>query len=361
MSFRIAGIPLRRDPVLIGGVVLMLILVAILSISIISSDHTLMHQGQTLNVNTSMNRYNLANVTQEMLYAPLNISKLAYPFLYQIRKEPMSSEEAADNVRSFTNDSSMDIEYLGNSSTYFGIIYNMRSGKDFYSVNPMTGQIFSAAANGSSGMNISISMDEAKAIATGYLQDHYKGFNSLTHLTITDSELEDHGRGGKDYIFIWHEFIDGVQTLNTATTIVDADTGKVLFYGGLDLPVPVLLNQTISRDRAIEIAISSLGNFNTNDLNAYMTNNRTFKMTVLAQSYTYNGNCIVTITNITASEQFVLDVNLTQQQVWNVIIDDNYPIIIHDMEGIHQTENGERWWINVAASTGEIVSIDESI
>jgi hypothetical protein len=75
----------------------------------------------------------------------------------------------------------------------------------------------------------------------------------------------------------------------------------------------------------------------------------------------YYGNRNVTISNITASEQFVLDGNLTQRQVWNVVIDDIYPITIHDTEGARQTENGQRWWINVDATTGEIVNIDQSI
>jgi hypothetical protein len=360
VSFRIVGMPLRRDPVLIGGLVILLILIAILLISIISSDHTLVRQNQTVYDNKTYNIYNMGNVTPEMLYAPLNVSKLAYPYPYQILKEPMSVEEAADCIRSFANNSSMDITYQGNVSTYFGIVYNFKSGEDSYSVNPMTGQVFIASVNGSPGMNVSISMGEAKSIAAQYLRDHYKGFNTTTYLTITDSTFEDHGSGGKDYMFIWNEYVDGIQTLNTATIIVDADSGKVMFYGGLDLPVPALVNDTISRYRAIEIALSSLGNFNTDDLNAYLSYNRTFNMTFLTPPDMYTGNRVVTISNITAREQFVLDGNLTQHQAWDVIIDDTYPITIQDTEGTHQAENGQRWWINVDASTGQIVSIEPS-
>lgn len=245
-----------------GGMLLTVVAGIILLIISMSPGQTPGHQGQTLyDVKPLNNESRGTNITPEMLYAPLNVSKLAYPFVYEIRKEPMSVEEAVDCVRSFANDSSMDVTYIGNSSTYFGIVYDMKSGQRFFSVNPMTGQVFTASTNDSPGPNVSISTDEAKSIATEYLRDHFKGFDSMKGMTLTDSRLEDHGPGGKDYLLIWHEYIDGVQTLNNADITVDADSGKVLFYGGLDLPVPALLNQTISHEQATSIALSRLGNF----------------------------------------------------------------------------------------------------
>lgn len=317
---------------------------------------------QILYENTSTNaEFRGNNITPEMLYAPLNVSKLAYPFVYEIRKEPMSVEDAANLVRSFANDSSMDVTYLGNSSTYFGIVYDMRSGQQFFSVNPMTGQVFTASSNGSAGPNVSITMDEAKSIGTEYVRDHYKGFDSMKGMTITDSELNDHGAGGKDYTVIWHEYIDGVQTLNNADVTIDADSGKVTFYGGIDFPVPALLDQTISREQATTIALSRLGNYSADDLRAYMADNQTFDMAFYAEPAFGDSAFNATITNITATQQFVLDGNFTQHQAWNVIIDETRPMTIHDVDGDHLTSDDHRWWINVDAGTGDIISVDRCL
>lgn len=354
---------LRRDSLFMGGLFLMVIVGVILLIISMSASQIPGHQSQTLNNNnTSIDGGFRGNsATPEMLYAPLDVSKLAYPFLYEMRKEPMSIEEAAGYVRFFANDSSMDIAYLGKESTYFGMVYEMGSGQNFFSVNPMTGQIFTASTSGSPGPNVSIDIDEARSIATGYVLDYYKGFDSMKGMTLTDSRLEDHGPGGKDYTFIWHEYIDGVQTLNDANVIVDADSGKVTFYAGMDLPVPALLDHTISREQATVIALSRIGSYNADDLRAYLIGNRTFNMTFFAEPAFGDGAFNATITNITASQQFVLDGNFTQHQAWNVIIDETRPMIIHDVDGDHLTSDDHRWWINVDAGTGEVINIDRCL
>ncbi len=343
-----------------GGLLLMLIVAIILLIISMSPGQIRGHQ--TLYNNTSTDGVFRGNsVTPEMLYAPLNVSKLAYPFAYEIRKEPMSGAEAANLVRSFANDSSMDITYLGNGPTYFGIVCEMRSGQIFFSVNPMTGQVFTASSNVSPGPNVSISMDEAKSIGTEYVRGHYKGFDSMKGMTLTDSQLQDHGPGGKDYTIIWHEYIDGVQTLNNADVTIDADSGKVTFYGGLDLPVPALLDHTISQEQAISIALSRLGSYDAGDLRAYLKDNQTFNMAFLAEPAFEDRAFKATITNITASQQFIMDGNFTQHQAWNVIIDETHPMVIHATDGDHPSEDGHRYWINVDAGTGDVISIDRCL
>ena len=260
--------------------------------------------------------------------------------------------------RSFANDPSMGITYQDNGTTYFGIVYDMRSGQNFFSVNPMTGQIFTASSGASSGQNVSISTDEARSIGTEYVRDHYKGFDSMKGMRITDSQLDDHGAGGKDYTIIWHEYIDGVQTLNNANVVVDADSGHVTFYGGIDFPVPALLDHTISLEQATEIALSQIGNYSAGDLRAYLIDNRAFNMAFFAEPSYGDGAYNATIINITASQQFILDGNFTQHQAWNIIIDETRPMIIHDIDGDHLTSDDHTWWINVDASTGEVFSVD---
>jgi hypothetical protein len=349
----------RKDVLFIGILLLMVIIGVILLIISMTTGQTPGNPSQTIYAVTSdENEYEGHNITPEMLYAPLNVSKLAYPFAYEIRKEPMRVEVAADLVRSFANDPSMDVTYQGNGSTYFGIVYDMRSGQNFFIVNPMTGQVFTASSSASSGQNVSISMDEARSIGTEYVRDHYKGFDSMKGMTITDSELNDHAAGGKDYTIIWHEYIDGVQTLNNANVVIDADSGHVTFYGGIDFPVPALLDHTISQEQATEIALSRIGNYNAGDLRAYLADNRTFNMTFLAEPSYGDGAYNATIINITAGQQFILDGNFTQHQAWNIIIDETRPLVIHDVDGDHLTSDDHRWWINVDASTGEIFSVD---
>ena len=341
---------------------MIIIVAAILLILSMPASQIPGHHGQTLyDVKPLNDEFRGTNITLEMMYAPLNVSELAYPFAYEIRKEPMSVEEAADRVRSFANDPSMDLTYLGNESTYFGIVYDMRSGKRSFSINPMTGQVFIASSNGTAGPNVSINMDEAKSIGTEYVRDHYNGFDSMTGMTLTSSVLNDHGASGKDYTIIWNEYIDGVQTLNTADVVIDADSGNVTFYGGIDLPVPALLNQTISQEQAISIALSRLGSFDAGDLRAYLIDNRTFDLTFIAEPALGDKAFKATITNIAASQQFDMDSNFTQRQAWNVILYETHPMLVNATADDHPSEDGHRYWVNVDAGTGEVLSVDRSL
>lgn len=340
----------------------MIIIAAILLILSMPASQIPGHHGQTLyDVKPLNDEFRGTNTTLEMMYAPLNVSKLAYPFAYEIRKKPMSVEEAANIVRSFVNDPSLDITYIGNSSTYFGIVYEMRSGQRFFSVNPMTGQVFIASSNGTAGPNVSINMNEAKSIGTEYVRDHYKGFDSMTGMTLTSSVLNDHGASGKDYTIIWNEYIDGVQTLNGADVVIDADSGNVTFYGGIDLPVPALLNQTISQEQAISIALSRLGSFDAGDLRAYLIDNRTFDLTFVAEPLYGDKAFKATIINISASQQFDMDSNFTQRQAWNVIVDETHPRSINATNSDPISEDGHRYWVNIDAGTGEVLSVDRCL
>lgn len=84
-------------------------------------------------------------------------------------------------------------------------------------------------------------------------------------------------------------------------------------------------------------------------------------MTVLAGPSMIAGDLNATITNITASQQFALDGNFTQHQSWSVIVDGIQPMIIHDVDGNRTIGHGQRWWINVDAGTGDVVSIEYSL
>ena len=64
----------------------------------------------------------------------------------------------------------------------------------------------------------------------------------MNGMRLSGSQPEDHGAGGKDYAFIWNEYIDGVKTLNNIDVTVDPDSGKVIYYWGTALPVPALLD-----------------------------------------------------------------------------------------------------------------------
>jgi hypothetical protein len=299
------------------------------------------------------------NVPTDILYAPLNVSNSAHPFPYELRERPMSIEDAADCLRSFINDVSADVTFTGNTSTYFGIVYDMRSGNGSFEVNPMTGQVFSAMFDVPLRPNVSLGMDEAKSIALDFVRRHYKDYDSMKGMTLTDSLLMGQG-SSSTYLFSWHEYRGGVQTLNNVNVQIDASSGKVWDYSGLELPGPALLNHTIGQEQAIEIAMARLGDFSADDVKAYLASNRMFNITFLAEPST-TGDLNATITNITAGQQFVLDSNFTQRQVWNVIIDEQRPSIIHDPDSGQPDfamEDGHRWWINVDSGTGEVVSID---
>jgi hypothetical protein len=298
------------------------------------------------------------NVSIDILHAPLNVSNSAHPFYYELRERPMSIEEAADCVRSFIRNVSADVTFTGNASTYFGIVYEMSSGNGSFGVNPMTGQVFRASFDNPLGRNVSLGMDEAKSIALEFVRSHYKGFDSLKGMTLTDSLLMDQG-SSPTYTFLWHEYLDGVQTLNDADVEIDANSGKFWYYSGLELPVPALLKHTIGWEQAVDIALARLGNFSTDDVRAFLVNNRSFNITFLAEP-SATGDLNATIYNISASQQFVL-INFTQRQVWNVIVDEQRSFLAHDPDGGHPDftfENYHGWWINVDAGTGEVVSID---
>lgn len=290
-----------------------------------------------------------------MLRNPTNVSSLAYPYLYERRASPESPEEAADDIRELLHDPSLNLTFRGNSSTFFGFCDQFRSDDASFWVNPMTGQVINIYSNSAAGKNVSVTLAQAQAIATDYARTHYSGFSSAKGMKLTTAELSDWWPD-KRYDFEWQECVDGVKTFNRVEVTVDAETGRVLTYWGLALPVPTVEKPKIDPEQGILIALDQLGTYDKLAVRDALAENKRFNITFLREPSS-TGDLNATIYAVNVSRQFAFDDNLTQHQVWYVIIDEERAFKYYGSEakGDRFFTNVHRWWISVDVGTGEII------
>ena len=187
---------------------------------------------------------------------------------------PLTAEGAKVSVREFENAPEMALEQKGTIKTPSGNVYEVASDSGRYFVNAKTGDVELASFYGkqknsgplsflpkttststSSGSG-PVTMDQAFAIAQDYARKNYRNFNDRT-MVLTESELIDHGAGGKTYYNTWMETVNGVTVPNGVVVTVDADTGNVLSYIGIDQPVSADIVPSVSRNEAIGKAAST--------------------------------------------------------------------------------------------------------
>jgi hypothetical protein len=189
-------------------------------------------------------------------------------------KPPATVEEAKVSIRTFENSPRLALEQKQKMTTPRGEVYEMASDNGRYFVNAQTGEVELAsfynkqkppgqnlfmsktAVASSQQSSDAVTMDQAFAIAEDYAGKNYPNFYNRT-MVLTQTQLVDHGAGGKTYYFTWMENVNGVVIPNGVAVTVNADTGDVLSYIGIGQPVSVDIVPSISRDAAIAKAVSA--------------------------------------------------------------------------------------------------------
>jgi hypothetical protein len=69
-------------------------------------------------------------------------------------------------------------------------------------------------------------------------------------------KLIDHDSGGKEYIFMWREFINSIGTPNFIRISVNPESGKIISYRAQQRIIEVSVLPKITREEAIDIAIA---------------------------------------------------------------------------------------------------------
>jgi hypothetical protein len=186
---------------------------------------------------------------------------------------PATAEEAKESVREFEKDPSIALNQKAQMSTPRGEIYEMTSDTGRYFVNAKTGDVELASFYGKQKQTSLVSalvktagisgpsdygpvtMDQAVTVARDYAGENYKAFYRRA-MVLKESKFVDHGAGGKTYYNIWMEKVNGVTIPNGVVVTVDADTGDVLSYIAIDQPVSADIVPSVSRNAAIDKAIS---------------------------------------------------------------------------------------------------------
>jgi hypothetical protein len=167
------------------------------------------------------------------------------------------NQSAIDAIKKFTNLSDLNLHCFGQLSTNSGNLEIYNSENSFYYVNRdlgiVEGAIFLEPPELS--MNILITQHDAEIIAKKFAIDHYNDFTGKNfHLII--GKLIDHDSGGKEYIFMWREFINSIGTPNFIRISVNPESGKIISYRAQQRIIEVSVLPKITREEAIDIAIA---------------------------------------------------------------------------------------------------------
>lgn len=139
-------------------------------------------------------------------------------------------EQALDSVRVFEGKSLPDLVVVNMPDDNLHQAIELKSGKSTYAVNADTGAVEMAlyldVMNEGKTERV-LPLETAKAAATAFAQAHYAPFADLT---LIEGELLDHGSGGKEYLFVWAEVINGATTPNKVYISVNPSSGGVFSY-----------------------------------------------------------------------------------------------------------------------------------
>ena len=164
-------------------------------------------------------------------------------------------ENARNTVAAITDNPAAAVEYKTSVVTNSGDYYVFDSNKDISYVNTRNGNIERIdyySEHPEKSLTVSVSSDKARSIAESYAVAHYQNFTK-TNMQLVTSDLVDH-HIAKEYLFIWKQTIQGIDTPNRVIVSVDPASGKVLSYMGISLDITVPLNPVVTKEAALKIA-----------------------------------------------------------------------------------------------------------
>ena len=165
-------------------------------------------------------------------------------------------EKAMENVREFIEKPDAVVDFNADESSWNRETYVLQAEGGVFQVDMVTGDIELAMFNDARGRSaqVKLSLEDAETIAHGYAEKKYRNF-AQKNMRLTTAELRDYG-AGKEYAFIWNEFVNNIETQNNVQVYLNPSTGEITAYMGQQIPITAQLEPRILRDDAIKIATS---------------------------------------------------------------------------------------------------------
>jgi hypothetical protein len=191
-------------------------------------------------------------------------------------KERMTNEKqsAYEAIKEFTDLSEQNLQMIGQLSSNSGVfdIYNTENSFFYVNSNLKTveGAVFLESPEQSK--IVRLTQRDAEKIARQFAIDHYDTY-TLKNFKLINALLIDHGDGGKEYLFVWREFIESTGTPNIVRISVNPESGKIISYLGQQRDIEVSITPNISKERAVDKAISCFpkATINLESVSAYLS------------------------------------------------------------------------------------------
>lgn len=181
---------------------------------------------------------------------------------------------AKDAIEKFLNLSNLDIQLVGQLSTNSGTFEIYKSDTSFYYINSESNSVEGAVFLESPEQSkiVRLTQRDAEKIARQFAIDHYDTY-TLKNFKLINALLIDHGDGGKEYLFVWREFIESTGTPNIVRISVNPESGKIISYLGQQRDIEVSITPNISKERAVDKAISCFpkATINLESVSAYLS------------------------------------------------------------------------------------------
>ncbi len=181
---------------------------------------------------------------------------------------PISVEQAKNSVRLFMNNLSLEPVLSSTGSLEIGNYYILTTDSDRFYVNQNTGvvEFVHFGANEPVTADVKFTRDQAYAIATAYAGEKYDGYSGKSWKLVVDRVYSDYDWvynktsqnyqrvDKKAYDFVLREEKEHVLLPNIVHVRVNANTGSIIDYWGVDRLITVGLKNTISLSEAMETA-----------------------------------------------------------------------------------------------------------
>lgn len=170
-------------------------------------------------------------------------------------KEPISLTEASQNVDNFIGKADESLKFRGIANLNHGEYYVFQGILSEFYVNTETGLTERASFNAARLESLVVRIDEKNALisARQFVEEKYPDFNNKS-MRLVKSDLLQHGNGGKEYLFIWRESIDKIETPNLVVITQNPTSGEIISYIGINREITVPLESKIEKDKARIIA-----------------------------------------------------------------------------------------------------------
>ena len=168
---------------------------------------------------------------------------------------PIGIDNAKENAALFLGKDISDLSYQNEDRQDIGSYYIFNSDNARVYVNMYTGKVERASYNDARRSSGKVLIDSSKAetIAKDYAKKNYDDFDGK-NMKLIESKLLNHGDSGSEYSFVWRENIDDVLTPNFVLINLNAESGKIISYIGINRELTVSTKPKITEEEAFKIA-----------------------------------------------------------------------------------------------------------